>query len=780
MSTVHRLVPKGPRKGSGTARVRSKSRRSTKAAQVRRAQIDRSRLVRQGFIDPDGDRSLLAEEMRVVKRSLLAQATIAEGGAKDRVILVTSARPGEGKTFTSVNLALSLAQEQDARVVLIDADATMRGAQTALGIRDDGPGLTELLHGYETSLAGILRPTDVPRLSFIGAGAAGNGNAELYSSRRMAQVVEALLKADERLLVVIDAPPVLATSEAMALAPLAGQTVFVIEAGSTAREAVEQAVELIADLTDVQLVLNKATAGRAHGNYSYFYYADYNKPKTVRKVRKPSWWRRMLGASPLGIGVGIWVSMAAAPVALAGWAVVPRIELATAFTDNVQTEGNGSRDADLVGLIEPGIHVEAEQSRFELLVDYAVQALGYAAHRGESDIRHTLEASSHIEVFDDLVYLDLQGDIGDTLIEDGQPTSVSEFAIVDNRATQIGGTVSPYLQRRLGDWAELEARYRVTHLGYDDDSLADVTANTTSVSVEGIRGVGPMDWVASAIWDKADYDGSGDVEARQSEIILAAVDTSWEVNDRLALLAGAGYSSLDDETRDDGGEAGPYWQVGFEAMPSRDTRIRAQGGQVFGERDISLAGSWRVGANSSLEFTAVDRLSSRFDTVRSEFEARDPLEADVREVVDPAEEVRNRLDQVFIDDTITRLGDALYRQRRADLAFSTKVDRNLFRIAGTLERRKFDGAPGEDSWGVSFGWLRDINRRTDLRLSASWRQVEFFDGSSNDEVNATLGITHRLSSKTTLGFGYALDGSLRDEGRDTLSNTIFVRLRKEF
>ena len=775
MNTVHRLVP---RDASGRVRPAGRRRKanSRPSASAPPLHISRGHLHASGLIDPKGDRSLLAEEMRIVKRPLLAQAMIAEGGDRDRVILVTSARPGEGKTFTSVNLALSIAQERDARVVLIDADATMRGAQQALGIEDDGPGLTEFLFGKKISLARILRRTDIPRLTFVSAGGAGNGKPELYSSRRMAAVVETLLRADERLIIVIDAPPVLATSEALALAEHAGQTLFVIEAGATARDAVEQAIELIADHTDVQLMLNKTTAGRAQGNYSYYYYDEYNKPATVQKAPPAPWWRRLFAGTPLGLGVGMWFAMAAAPVALAGWAVVPRIELAAAFTDNVETERDGERDADLVAKVAPGVRVEGDFSRLKVLTDYAMEVLGFATHRKESDIRHKLEAGLRGEVVDNLIYLDLQGEIGDTLLADSGPTSIGEFNITDNRVTEMAGSISPYLKRRLGDWADLEARYRVTHVGANDDSLADVTSQTVTARLEGLDRQSPLGWVASAVWDKADFDATESQEGRQSETIIAALDTSYEINDRLALLGGIGYSSLDDDTRDNGGETGPYWQVGFEARPTRSTRLRATGGQLFDEPNINVEAEWRPGAFTALRASYIDRLSSRFDRFRRELEEHDPFE----EMPEEEDELALRFDEILPEDAITRRNEGLYRQRFAELSLTTRIGRNFFFVGGNAEDRDFDQSSNQQSYGARLGWIRELNRSTELRAGTAWRHIDLSSGSEQEEVSATAALIHRINPSTVFSLGYQFDKSMVEEDKDKTSNTFFVRLKKEF
>ncbi|MCB9942163.1 MAG: TIGR03016 family PEP-CTERM system-associated outer membrane protein [Geminicoccaceae bacterium] len=789
MSTVHKLVPihnqsagtsgnksrkAGGESGKATKTVSSPPRR--KARPSVDAHISLAHLRAHGFIDPRGDRSLLAEEMRVIKRPLLTHAMISERGARDRVILVTSARPGEGKTFTSINLALSLAQERDARVVLIDADTTMRGTQLALGIENDRPGLTEFLAGQKVSLANILQKTNIPRLTFIGAGEAGNGNPELYSSRRMARAIEALLGADERLIVVIDAPPVLATSEALAIAPLAGQTLFVVEAGATARDAVEQAVELIAEHTDVQLMLNKATAGRAQRNYSYYYYAEYNQTANKEPARKPSWWRRLFMTAPLGLGLGLWVTMAAAPVALAGWVVVPHIELASAFVDNVEDEDDGEKDSDLVGKVAPGVRIEGKEPFLNVVMDYTLEAMGFARHRHDSDLNHKFKGGARAKLIDNLVYLDLQGEIGDTLIDNVGPTSVSEFVTTDKRVNEYSGSISPYIKRKLGDWAEVEARYQLTRLTQNDNSLADVTATTYSGSLESLDKTGPLSWTLRGFRDEANYDGTRDEEARHSTATLGALDTSYRINDQLALLGGIGYSQIKDDTLNNNTQTGPYWQVGFEARPTPRTRVRATGGQMFEQPNIDVKAEWQPTAKLSINSNYVNRLSSRFDRFRREIEQSDPFD----ERNDTPDDIQIALDDILPDNAITRRGEELYQDQYLDLNVNSQIGRNYFRVGGIVEKRDFDSADDQKSYGANLSWLRELNQRTQLRFGSSWRHVDFGDGPNKDEVTLTAALVQQLTPSAALSFGYEFDKSLVDGGRNETTNTVYVRLRKEF
>src|SRR3954452_8212082 len=233
------------------------------AAARRSAAIDHARLAALGFIDSTGQPSRLAEELRVVKRPLLAHAFAPGAPPNGRIIVVTSSSPGKGTTFLAVNLALSLSLERDANVLLIDGDLALADASERLGI-DRTPGLSDLLADSPVDPGDVLGRTDVARLAFVPPGTPTTGMPELLGSRRMAAIVETVLAADPRRLIVIDSPPLLSSSDALALASLAGQAVFLVQAGVTSRAAVDEALRLLAGHPRPWLLLNRTAGARRY------------------------------------------------------------------------------------------------------------------------------------------------------------------------------------------------------------------------------------------------------------------------------------------------------------------------------------------------------------------------------------------------------------------------------------------------------------------------------------------------------------------------------------
>jgi exopolysaccharide/PEP-CTERM locus tyrosine autokinase len=237
--------------------------------------IDRKRLREGGLLPPEHEESRLAAEYRRIKRPLLARAQAAGASPLDRVLLIASATPAEGKTFTSLNLAFSLSLEQEARVLLVDCDIPKPQLSTVLGL-GSAPGLFDALADPRVDVEACVCESDVPNLAVLPVGQKHDRATEMLASRRMQELVARLLDADPHRVIVFDSPPLLLTTESAALASLAGQVVLVIRAEVTPKAAVQDAIRQLGTGKSVSLVLNDVEpwAGMA-GYYAYGHYGPY-------------------------------------------------------------------------------------------------------------------------------------------------------------------------------------------------------------------------------------------------------------------------------------------------------------------------------------------------------------------------------------------------------------------------------------------------------------------------------------------------------------------------
>jgi protein-tyrosine kinase len=186
---------------------------------------------------------------------------------------VTSARPGEGKTFSALNLAMAFASERDANALLLDADTQHSTLPKILGIPGDR-GIVDVLAG-NLELSDVLIQTNLPNLMILPAGRGGPHVPELLSSREMGALLEELTQKLEDRFIIIDTPPCMASSDAAALAPLVGQIVFVIEAHNTQQAEIEAGLSTLSACPRISLLLNKSDtlASEHFGSYGYYYHS---------------------------------------------------------------------------------------------------------------------------------------------------------------------------------------------------------------------------------------------------------------------------------------------------------------------------------------------------------------------------------------------------------------------------------------------------------------------------------------------------------------------------
>ncbi len=259
--------------GTGRRMNGNSMRKNNATPSYQTVELDRVALRSHG-VDWDKGSSTL-QEFKKIKRPLLNNLLVKRDDDSEsfgtNFIVVTSAIPGEGKTHTSLNLAMSLSYERDYDVLFVDGDTIKRDASLLLGL-GDRPGLNDLLIDHTAPIDSHILQTDLNKLKVLPAGTFSDNSCELLSSERMVDILSQLLKADNRI-ILFDAPPMLATVEASVLTRLAGQVVVVTEAAKTSQAMVQSVLEQIEGEKPVGMVLNKSK--RAHGEEDYNSYYDY-------------------------------------------------------------------------------------------------------------------------------------------------------------------------------------------------------------------------------------------------------------------------------------------------------------------------------------------------------------------------------------------------------------------------------------------------------------------------------------------------------------------------
>ncbi|MHB1291136.1 MAG: XrtA-associated tyrosine autokinase [Sulfuricella sp.] len=233
--------------------------------------INLAKLRQLGMIIPDGERTQIAEEFRLIKRPLIMNAFNQGAGSVNsgNLIMVTSALAGEGKTFCAANLAMSIAMEMDHTVLLVDADVARPAIPDYLGL-ESGRGLMDVLLDDKLDLADVLIKTNVETLSILPAGSRHKRATELLASQAMSDLLKEIARRYPDRIVIFDSPPLLLTSEARVLASQMGQIVLVVAAESTTQQAIKEALRQIETCDVVNLIYNKAREFPGGEYYGYY------------------------------------------------------------------------------------------------------------------------------------------------------------------------------------------------------------------------------------------------------------------------------------------------------------------------------------------------------------------------------------------------------------------------------------------------------------------------------------------------------------------------------
>lgn len=240
----------------------------------RRVELDLKQLAAAGIVTPNAPRSNIADQYRVIKRPLILNA-VGKGAVPlnhGNLIMVTSALSGEGKSYTSINLAMSIAAELDHTVMLVDADVARPSILRMLGL-PPGPGLLDLLEG-QAEMSQVLQRTNIDKLTLLPSGTPHPRATELLASDAMRQLLDDIATRYHDRIVIFDSPPLLLTTESRVLASHMGQIVVVVNAGKTLQADVQHALSTIESCPVRLMLLNKAQSA-SDGAYGYSYGYGY-------------------------------------------------------------------------------------------------------------------------------------------------------------------------------------------------------------------------------------------------------------------------------------------------------------------------------------------------------------------------------------------------------------------------------------------------------------------------------------------------------------------------
>jgi len=234
--------------------------------------LDFTKMDEAGFLVPDTSRRRLSEEYRIIKRPILMNA-FGHGAApvdKGNLVGITSARTNEGKTYTTLNLAISLAMELDITILLVDTDLLKCSLTKQLGLENE-PGLMDVVKSSSMDLSDVILATDLPRLKVLPAGTRSKNPTEILASTRMRNMINEMSDRYSDRIILFDTPPLMETTEGNVIVNFIGQVLVVVESSVTPSNIVKDAVSQISSDKVIGMILNKSRQPGSGGYYGGHY-----------------------------------------------------------------------------------------------------------------------------------------------------------------------------------------------------------------------------------------------------------------------------------------------------------------------------------------------------------------------------------------------------------------------------------------------------------------------------------------------------------------------------
>ena len=220
--------------------------------------LGRQNLQNAGLTDGRNGRSRIAEEFSVLQSEMLYERDEVGPNGKGVIVMVTSARQREGKSFVALNLAASMAHNSGSDVMLVDTDTKDGNLTSLLGL-SDRPGLLNLATGSSVAAGSYVADTPIDRLTVLPVGQAQTGEGALHAVASAASISEALRANFPRMIIVLDVAACLASSDSATLSPFVDHSVVVVEADRTKRADLARTVELLRGCPHVSLMMNKVS-----------------------------------------------------------------------------------------------------------------------------------------------------------------------------------------------------------------------------------------------------------------------------------------------------------------------------------------------------------------------------------------------------------------------------------------------------------------------------------------------------------------------------------------
>lgn len=432
------------------------------------------------------------------------------------------------------------------------------------------------------------------------------------------------------------------------------------------------------------------------------------------------------------------------------WAVTASLGVSETYTDNLFLASEGREDDALISELVPGVQATVDTDRFQAALNGNVR-LQYIALSDAEDLDYAPDGqlSSTTEMIEDLFFLDASAGVSQQLLDTRRNGSANPSNI-QNLSTTQAYRLSPYIETRLGRFAESRLRYTAGIVLIDREDLAQAPGfNAANDSIEHRGEVrvtsGPafssVRWTLSGTYAEIDVDDQPTRERQEAQLSLEI-----PVTDSVTLLATGGYQKFT------GGNFGrevddPLWLAGFRWAPSKATRLQVLAGQRDGNETVEASLTQRIGQSLSFSASYVEDVA--IDQERL-----------VRELPDTPDDVTDP-DPL---PRLTALSNQPSERKSANASLSGTLGLTQFSLSGSYqiqERGLADSLNDEETVRGTISISRPFARQLDGTLSGSYTRREFagqglFGGDRKDDIYfARAGLAYTATTQLSLNASYS-------------------------
>jgi len=450
---------------------------------------------------------------------------------------------------------------------------------------------------------------------------------------------------------------------------------------------------------------------------------------------------------------------AAWPTSAASWRFVPAFDFAEIYSDNITLQPQGDQQDDFITEVAPSFALSAEGRRLNLTLDYCWQGLYYARNSDRSTSYHQLGAALDSILVKDLLFLEGAATYQQTLVTPTAASGQGNFAITGVRENVLTTHLSPYLTRRLGNWATTLLRYTADGVAYPNSHDRDSRSNGIDATLSKQKNDGRWSWALGYRAQTITYRSavSANVVTRTGDFQLG-----YRPSRRIGFNGLVGYEKNDyPRAVDTAVPEGNYWDLGAEWQPTPRTTLAFGGGRrYFGNNwrlDLSLRG--RRSEFSGRYFQEL--------TTRRQYLLAPQLNASGQLIIDP-DTLQPVLERLPLDE--------VYLRRRAQLAFSYRTRRTTSTLNMYRERREYQlSGVAETVRSGGLGWQWSPSQRAHFNLGVDLLLTQSSDYAQDRLMASFASFTRRLGRQ--LNASLEARRTVRDGVLDYTENLLTARIK---